>query len=180
VLGLGAGSAARLVRALAPAARIDGAEWSGDVLRAARRHIELDALGVQVVHADAREYLARARGSFDVVIEDLFEGSARNVHKPVWVLANGLAAAARRVRPGGILVANSIDETGAVARALSALFPAQVEIRIEGWDNRVRVAGPSVLQARDLRSAVAAHPVIAPALPRLSFRAPPQPSQAQA
>jgi predicted O-methyltransferase YrrM len=140
------------------------------VLRAARRHFDLDALGVHVVQADARDYLARARGSFDVVIEDLFEGSARSVHKPVWVLAGGLAAAARRVRPGGILVANSIDETGAVARALAGLYPAQVEIRIEGWDNRVRVGGPKVLQARDVRAAVTAHPVMAPALSKLSFR----------
>jgi len=122
------------------------------------------------VQADARDYLARARASFDVVIEDIFEGSARSVHKPVWVLAGGLAAAARRVRPGGILVANSIDETGAVARALAGLYPAQVEIRIEGWDNRVRVGGPKVLQARDVRAAVTAHSVMAPALSKLSFR----------
>jgi spermidine synthase len=55
VLGLGAGSAARLVRALAPRARIVGGERSAEVLRAARRHFGLDALGVEVVHADARD-----------------------------------------------------------------------------------------------------------------------------
>jgi spermidine synthase len=170
VLGLGAGSAARLVRTLAPAARIVGVERSAEVLRAARRHFDLDALRVEVVHADARDYLARARGHFDAVIEDLFVGNARDVRKPDWVLASGLAAAARRVKPGGILVANSIDETRQVARGLGALFPAQVEIRIGGWDNRVRVAGPSVLEARGLRAAVAGHPVMAPALSRLSFR----------
>jgi hypothetical protein len=88
------------------------------------------------------------------------------------VLAGGLGAAARRVKPGGLLISNSIDETRAVARRLGALFPAQVEIRVDGWDNRVRVAGPSVLEARGLRAAVAANPVMAPALARLSFRGP--------
>ncbi|HVH17300.1 MAG TPA: fused MFS/spermidine synthase [Myxococcota bacterium] len=169
VLGLGAGSAARLVRALAPRARIVGVERSAEVLRAARRHFDLDALGVEIVHADAREYLAESRAHFDIVIEDLFVGTARTVRKPDWVLASGLAAAARRLSRGGILVANSIDEAPAVARALSG-FPARVELRIEGWDNRVVVGGPAGLDARGLRDAVSASPVLASSLRRLSFR----------
>jgi len=103
------------------------------------------------------------------VIEDLFVGTARTVRKPDWVLASGLAAAARRLSRGGILVANSIDEAPAVARALSG-FPARVELRIEGWDNRVVVGGPAGLDARGLRDAVSASPVLASSLRRLSFR----------
>lgn len=169
VLGLGAGSAARLVRALAPRARIVGVERSAGVLRAARRHFGLDALGVEIVHADARDYLARARGRFDAVIEDLFIGSARSVRKPDWMLATGLAAAAGLLHRGGILVANSIDEAPAVARALGA-FPARVELRVAGWDNRIFVAGPDGLDALALRRAVASSPLLAPSLARLSFR----------
>jgi len=169
VLGLGAGSAARLVRALAPRARIVGVERSAEVLRAARRHFDLDALGVEIVHADARAYLARSRARFDAVIEDLFVGTARSVRKPDWMLATGLADAARLLDRGGLLVVNSIDEAPAVARALAG-FPARVELRVAGWDNRIFVAGPSGLDARGLRSAVAASPVLAPALRRLSIR----------
>src|SRR5215470_3959084 len=95
VLGLGAGSAARLVRAIAPRARIVGVERSAGVLRAARRHFDLDAVGVEIVHADARDYLARSRAHFDAVIEDLFVGNARSVRKPEWLLASGLVSAAR-------------------------------------------------------------------------------------
>ncbi|HEX5067400.1 MAG TPA: fused MFS/spermidine synthase [Myxococcota bacterium] len=169
VLGLGAGSAARLVRELAPRARIVGVERSREVLRAARRHFDLDALGVEVVHADAREYLAQSRAHFDAVIEDVFVGTARSVRKPEWVLEQGLASAARRLQRGGILVANSIDEAPAVARALGG-FPARVEVRIAGWDNRVVVGGPAGLDARGLRDAVSASPVLAPSRRRLSFR----------
>jgi spermidine synthase len=169
VLGLGAGSAARLVRALAPRARIAGVERSAEVLRAARRHFGLDALGVEVVHADARDYLARSRAHFDVVIEDLFVGDARTVRKPDWLLASGLASAARRLRRGGLLVSNSIDEGPAVARALAG-FPARVELRVAGWSNRIFVGGPGPLDARGLRQAVAASPVLAPSLPRLELR----------
>jgi spermidine synthase len=169
VLGLGGGSVARLVRALAPSARIVGVERSADVLRAAHRHFGLGALGVEVVQADARDYLARARGRFDSVIEDVFVGTARSVRKPEWMLEGGLAAAARRVRRGGLLVVNTIDETAAVARALAG-FPARVEVRIEGWSNRVLVAGPNDLDARTLRRRVQQSPVLAPALRRLSLR----------
>ena len=44
ILGLGGGSVARVVRALAPRAKIVGVEMNGAVLRAARRHLDLDAL----------------------------------------------------------------------------------------------------------------------------------------
>jgi hypothetical protein len=40
-------------------ARIVGVERSADVLRTARRHFGLDALGVEVAHADTRDCLAR-------------------------------------------------------------------------------------------------------------------------
>jgi len=170
VLGLGAGSAARLVRAIAPRARIVGVERSAGVLRAARRHFDLDAVGVEIVHADAREYLAQSRARYDVVIEDLFVGTARSVRKPDWVLEAGLAAAVRRLHPGGLLIANSIDETPAVARALAREFPARALLRIAGWDNGIVVGGPSGLDARSLRAAVAASPALSPSLRRLSFR----------
>jgi len=169
VLGLGGGSAARLVRALAPEARILGVEYDADVLRAARRHLGLDELGVEVVRADARRWLERSRRSFDLVIDDVFVGRGWSVHKPDWMLDAGLARAADRVAPGGLLVSNTIDETAAATATLRARFAGLVRIRIEGYDNRVLVAGPAALDARGLRAAAAAEPVLAPVLPRLGF-----------
>ena len=46
LLGLGGGSAARVVRALAPRARIVGVEIDPAVVKAARRWFDLDALGI--------------------------------------------------------------------------------------------------------------------------------------
>jgi spermidine synthase len=171
VLGLGGGSAARLVRALAPAARIVGVELNADVVRAARRHFALDALGLEIVQADAREYLASCRARFDAVIEDVFIGNVRSVRKPDWLLDGGLAAAARRVRPGGLLIVNTIDETAAVARTLvRAEFRPRLELRIAGWDNRVLVASSRALDAGTLRQRVRQSPLLAPALRKLSVR----------
>jgi spermidine synthase len=170
VLGLGGGSVARVVRALAPAARIVGVEKNREVLGAARRWLELDALGVEVVEADAREYLARARRRFDVIVEDVFVGRGRAVHKPAWLPAPGLELARRRLARRGLLVSNTIDESSATLRALRRLFPATVRIEVEDYDNRVLVAGPGTLGARTLRRAVRADPLLRATLPRLSFR----------
>jgi len=169
VLGLGGGSVARLLRALAPRAAIVGVEFDADVLAAARRHFALDALGLEVVRGDARAFLEGTRRRFDLVIDDVFVGRSRDVHKPDWLPEPGLGLAAARLARGGVLVSNAIDEAAAVGRAVRARFPACVRIGIEDYDNRVLVGGPPGLDARGLRAAAAAEPRMAAVLPRLRF-----------
>ncbi|HEY5656538.1 MAG TPA: methyltransferase domain-containing protein [Myxococcota bacterium] len=170
ILGLGGGSAARVARCIAPRARIVGIERSAEVLRAARRWFDLDALGVEVVRTDARTYLATTRRRFDAILEDIFVGQSRAVHKPEWLPEPGLARAARRLRRGGVLVSNAIDEAPAVARTMRRLFPATLCIDIAEYDNRIVVGGPGVVSGRALRAAAAAHPVLRATLGSLSFR----------
>lgn len=170
ILGLGGGSAARLVRALAPGARIVGVERSAEVVRAARRWFDLDTLDIEVVQADAQAFLAKSRRTFDAVIEDIFIGEAGEERKPDWLLEAGLRSAARRLRRGGLLITNTIDETALVARALRPRFRSVVQIGIAGYDNRILVAGPQGLDGRGLRAAVAATPALSKALPHLSFK----------
>jgi precorrin-6B methylase 2 len=170
VLGLGGGSAARVLRALAPAARIVGVERDRDVLRAARRRLGLGALGVEVVEADARLVLSRLRGRFDLIVEDLFVGSGRAVRKPEWVDAGWLARLAARLAPGGLLVSNALDEAPALARAYARLFPATLCIGVRDYDNRVLVGAPAAAGARALRGVLARDPLLAATLPRLRVR----------
>ncbi len=167
ILGLGGGSAARLVRALAPAAQIVGVELDREVLAAARKHLGLAKLGIDTVCDDAREYVRTTRRRFDLVIDDVFVGEGDGVRKPEWYPEPGLHNAWARVARGGLLVTNSLDEAPALARELRTIAPARVRIRIEGYDNQVLVAGPSALAARALRAAVRAEPLLAETLPRL-------------
>jgi SAM-dependent methyltransferase len=170
VLGLGGGSAARVLRALAPRARIVGVERDPAVLSAARRRLGLDALGLEVVQADARDYLARLQGRFDLIIEDLFVGRGRAVHKPDWLAGAPLASLAGRLTPGGLLVSNALDEAPATARALASLFPASLSLSVLGYDNRVLVGARAPLTASALRAALAREPLLAETMPRLRVR----------
>jgi len=170
VLGLGGGSAARIIRALAPRARIVGVERDPDVVRAARRWFDLDDLGVQVVVGDAREYLERTRARHDAVFEDVFTGRGRSLHKPDWLPTPGLARAARLLRRGGVLVSNAIDEAAAVEAAMRSLFPATLSIQVRDYDNRVLVGAPSGHSGRNLRAALIRDPVLAATVPALAVR----------
>jgi spermidine synthase len=170
ILGLGGGSAARIVRTIAPDARIVGVEFDRAVVAAARRHLELDALRIEVVCDDARAVLLRERRRFDLVIDDVFVGRGRAVHKPAWLPTPFLALAARRVAAGGVLVSNSIDEAPTVLRAMRALRPHVLELRIDGYDNRVFAGSTRPLGARVLRASIAAEGTLAPTLDRLALR----------
>lgn len=173
LLGLGGGSAARLVRALAPEARIVGVEIDPEVVAAARRWFDLDALGVEVRVADARTVLAERSGErFDAVLEDVFVGTGSDAVKPAGLPDPGLELAKRRhLRRGGVLATNALDEAPHTAATVGRLFGGGVRIRIAGYDNQVFVAGPPGLSARGLRAAVAESGVLAPTLPALAFRA---------
>lgn len=170
LLGLGGGSAARIVRALAPDALIVGVELDADVVRAARRHFALDALGLELIVDDALAVLRRERRRFDAVLEDVFVGHGDDVHKPDWIPHPGLDLAARRVRDRGLLVSNTLDETAVVARGLSAHFPRLLCVGVHDYDNRVLVAGPTSLDARALRAAISGEPLLCDSLDVLRLR----------
>ncbi len=170
LLGLGGGSAARLARALAPRARIVGVEIDPEVVKAAREDFDLDSLGLECVVEDARSWLRRTRARFDLVVEDVFVGRGRAVRKPDWLPEPELDRIAARVAPGGLLVANALDEAPRVERAVAERFRGAVRIGVSGYDNRVAVGGPAALDAPGLRAAVRASPVLRPALADLRFR----------
>jgi spermidine synthase len=170
LLGLGGGSAARVVRAVAPRARIVGVEIDPGVVRAARRWFDLDALGIEVVVDDAARYLARTRRRFDAVLEDVFTGDARRLRKPPGFPLPALDHVKRVLRPGGIAVCNTLDESAEVRAALAVRFRRLACVEIDDYDNRIFVASDGPLSAAGLRDAVAADAVLGASLGALSFR----------
>jgi spermidine synthase len=169
VLGLGGGSVARVLRALAPEARIVGVEIDPGVVAAARAHLGLDALGIEVVLADALGALRAGRRRFDLIVEDVFVGPVRTVRKPAGFPEPLLGLARRRLAPGGLIVCNTIHEGPEVASALRAHAPSLLAIHVRGHYNRILVAGCR-LDAAALRRAASREPVMSKSLPALSIR----------
>lgn len=170
LLGLGGGSAARIVRALAPQAEIVGVEFSADVVRLAREHLDLDSLDLEVRIGDAREAIRGERRRYDAILEDVFVGSGRAAYKPDGLPHPLFERARARLRPGGVFISNALDEAPAVRRAMTGLFAHCVEIGLVEFDNRVYVGSEAPITARRLRRAVAADEILADSLPQLSFR----------
>jgi spermidine synthase len=170
MLGLGGGSAARVLRALAPGAHIVGIERDAHVIEAARQVLGLDDLDLEVVTGDALEWLRRERRRFDIVIEDLFVGPLRTVRKPDWLPEPGLGLARRRLRPGGLIASNTIHETPAMRRALLRLFPAVLSLDVAEHHNQILIAGERLPAPRALRTAARAHDDLHDSLRQLRFR----------
>jgi len=169
LLGLGGGSVARVLRTLAPEIRIVGVEIDPGVVAAARAHLGLDALGVEVVMADALSALRAERRRFDLVIEDVFVGATRDVRKPAGFPEPVLSLARRRLARGGLVVCNTIHEGPEVAAAMRAHDGDLLTVHVRGYWNRILVAGLRI-GAAGLRRAAAREPALAASLPLLAFR----------
>ncbi len=108
--------------------------------------------------------------SFDAIFDALFIGRGDDVHKPAWLPDPAHDLARARLRTGGLLVSNTLDEAPHVARSLGAKHPRVVQIEIEGYDNRVLTGGPKGLDARGLRQAIAESDVLRETLSELRVR----------
>ena len=170
ILGLGGGSAARVVRAIAPEARIVGVEIDLSVMRAARDHFDLDALEVEVVLADALAFLREDRDCYDAILEDVFVGAGDAIHKPGWLPRPGLELAAAKLSKGGVLVSNTLDEARQVSKALRQIFAGVLRIDVEDYDNRIFAAGHGLGSAADLRAEGEDSAVLRESARCLSFR----------
>jgi spermidine synthase len=171
LLGLAAGSVGRAVRALDPEAEIVGVELDREVLRLGRRHFGLGRLGIEIVVGDALEFLRHDRRRFDLIVEDLFVGPSRSVHKPDWLPVEGYDLIRKRLRRGGYVVSNTIHEMPAVVRAMRPFGGRIVYFDVRGHWNRVVACGAD-LRPRDLRRRWrTGHPGLARSLASVSVRA---------
>jgi len=141
LLGLGGGSVARALRLLDPTAEIVGVENDPRVIQLGRRHFGMGRLGVEVIAADALQYLKANRRRYDLIVEDLFVGSYRSGRKPKGVLGDGHRLMCDRLRPGGILVSNTIHETKAELAGMRVAGGHTLSLQIRGHWNRIVVSG---------------------------------------
>lgn len=170
LLGVGGGSVVPLLRAFAPECTIVGVELDADVLRAARESFGIEQHGIELVHGDAIEFLARDRRKWDVVIEDVFGHDGKRLVKPSAMIEPGLARAARKVAKHGLLVSNSVHEAAAARRVFVREFGGGLDLALSDCSNHILVAGRSPPSARELRGVVSAVPEMRSVARRLAIR----------
>ncbi len=107
---------------------------------------------VTVAHTDAQRWLARRRGRFDLIIEDLSIEEDGDVIKPAISFDALPELMARRLSPRGLVVVNLLPMPGRPAKTLldrlRRPFRFALELPLTDYENRLLVAGGTRLDAR--------------------------------
>lgn len=150
MLGLAGGTAFRVLRHLIPGCRLTAIDIDGEIIALARKHMELDSLGIEIITADAYEWLAKSRRTFDAVIDDIYLAGKTDVFRPRALDTAVLGNLRRVVAPGGLLAINLVTGSGhrtmqsLTRRMLRENFPVVRTIKSPEAMNEVLVAGESV------------------------------------
>lgn len=143
ILGFGAGTAGRQLRDLAGLTRLVGVELDPVHLSIADGFFECSA-GCELIAGDAVEWVAsQAPASYDYIVDDLYAEEDGIPERCAPLDAEWCGALVDLLRPGGILVLNTIepDRVSALPLFRSARLrqrlPYRVGYQLPGYENRV-------------------------------------------
>src|SRR6185503_13681028 len=138
VLGMGAGASIQALRLTGPSIEVDAVEIDPRVVEAAARWFDVDIVAdprLRVHVMDARRFLARDRGTYDLVQLDVFQGGP---YVPFHlVTAECFRLARARMSDDALLMMNVYDRSAdeALLRRLAAtlrrVFPSVMSARTD-------------------------------------------------
>ncbi|HEY0663955.1 MAG TPA: spermidine synthase [Thiobacillaceae bacterium] len=141
MVGLGGGSLAKFCYRHLPRARLTVVELNPDVIALREEFGVPEDPRLAIVQGDAAEYLADAEGDTDVLLLDGFDA---NGIAPSFLSRGFYRAARRRLRTGGVVVANFAGPRIHWSRHLALLrdaFDGDVHVgTVPGGDNHVALA----------------------------------------
>ncbi len=112
MLGLGGGTVCRQLRHIFPDLSITAIEIDKGMVDLARRYMSLDDLTIDVRIGDAYQMIDDVEERFDVVIDDVYLGTGRDVLRPKDMAEGVLRRLASLTAPRGIVAANFIVSDG--------------------------------------------------------------------
>ncbi len=156
MLGLAGGTSLRILRHLLPDCRFTAVDIDGEIVGLARRHMDLDALGIEILTCDAYRWLQDNERQFDVVVDDIYLAGQNDVFRPRELCSGAIGQLRRAVAPGGTLAVNLVTGSGHRAmqsrarRELCGAFSQVRSLRTSESMNEVLVAGGKVATRRRL------------------------------
>ncbi|HYD30864.1 MAG TPA: fused MFS/spermidine synthase [Azospirillaceae bacterium] len=126
MLGVGGGTSLRQIAANWPDAALVGVDIDPEILDVARTLFGLSTLtNLRLAERDARLWVEQDAAIYDVILVDLYRGGQMPFHVGT---AEFFQAVARRLAPGGVVMANVLDHdfpalTGALVATARTAFP---------------------------------------------------------
>ena len=168
VLGLGAGTAVLQLQSLFPDATFTAIEQDPVHIEVATNHFGVDKRRTEIYRQDAQTFVTRYRGPlFDLVIDDLFIGSAGMPRRALECDRKWLKGLQKCLKADGILSVNFADyaelKRSAVGESLKARRPflSGFGLRSPAIENVVAALLPFKAQSADLRAHLASTPDLA-------------------
>jgi spermidine synthase len=157
ILGNGAGTTARAYGHFFPRAHVDGVEIDPELEEVGRRYFDLGSNPNLAVHnEDARPWLRRSSGGYDVIMVDAY----RQPYIPFYLATREFFELVRdRLAPGGVVIANAghpednDDLEQVLGRTMSDVFPSLLRDPIEDT-NTLLVASEAPASAARLHAAI--------------------------
>lgn len=160
ILGNAAGTAARMYGHYFPAARVDGVEIDGELTEIGRRFFDLSGPNLRTHTADARPWLRRSEGDYDVIVVDAY----RQPYIPFYLTTSEFFDLVReRLAPGGAVVVNvghpedNDDLERAVAATMATAFATVIRDPLED-SNTLLLGSEAPASPERLLAAVAGLP----------------------
>ena len=161
ILGNAAGTTARAYGHFFPATEIDGVEIDGELTEVGERFFDLRNPNLTTHHEDARPWLRRSAGDYDVIMVDAY----RQPYIPFYLATEEFFELVRdRLAPGGVVIVNAGHPEGnddletVLGRTMSEVFPTVLRDPIEPT-NTLLVGSEAPISAARLRDSI-------PELPR--------------
>ncbi|MGA0844951.1 MAG: spermidine synthase [Luteolibacter sp.] len=150
MLGLAGGTSLRILRQLLPNARFVAVEIDAGIVAAARKHMHLDSLEIEIHIDDGYRWLESQRERFDVVIDDAYLAGEDDVFRPRLPDERWLRYFEQVLSPEGVMVVNLVTGLGhrkiqsRVRHALLGQYPEVGSLTAPDALNEALVAGPRV------------------------------------
>ncbi|MDQ2631929.1 MAG: fused MFS/spermidine synthase [Actinomycetota bacterium] len=160
ILGNAGGTVARSFGHFFPATAVDAVEIDPELTELGRRYLDLRNPRMQTFAEDARPWLERSEGGYDVIMVDAY----RQPYIPFYLATREFFELVReRLAPGGLVIVNVGHPEGGqelervLGRTMAAAFPRVLRYPIEET-NTLLMAGEGAFSAARLRASLGALP----------------------